>query len=102
MTAIEIPDINVAESGRRVKRLAVPPAVILGLFKNHEPLTLSFSGLPSDARIVFTQYQADIDVIVLTVESESFPPVRSGVTPEYISVNVRRYYTERAMGLCPA
>lgn len=79
---------------RRLKELSVTAEQLLWLLKTQEPITISFSGLPKDARVVSGYYEATMRDFVMIIESESFPPLLTGQVPQRISVLSTRYYPE--------
>ena len=76
-----------ARAGRKLARIHVTPEALLDLLKNEQPITLSFSGVPVDAKLTECFYDPATSTIVLVVESESFSVVESG-QPIYACLNV--------------
>ena len=65
-------------SERRWKLLGITPEFLLDLFKNEDPITISFKGLPPDARFAGMHVNVEHQWIDLVIESEAFPVVPEG------------------------
>lgn len=64
---------------RRLKRLSMTPELLVAWFAGmREPRTFSCEGMPGDARAVACHYDVDARLIVVIVESASFPEAQAG------------------------
>lgn len=63
---------------RRVKFLRISAELLADFLKQPVPPGITSEGLPTDARITNTAWEADLSIIRLTLESDSFPEVRPG------------------------
>jgi hypothetical protein len=76
----------------RIKMLVVAPEALIELFKATEPITLSFEGVPADARVIGVHTNPLTRLIYVFIESEAFPEVQPGAEPVQFPVNVTRHY----------
>jgi hypothetical protein len=61
------------------------------LFKNEEPITLSFHGVPKDAEIAGFRIDETTRTLVIALESETFPDIPEGQPFEPLSVTVTQH-----------
>lgn len=66
------------EQARRVRAFFVSPEALVDLFREGNPVALSFKGLPADARFVSAYYEPEYRQFLIAVESESWPLVSPG------------------------
>ena len=79
-------------TARRIKQLLIAPQLLVAMFKEmREPVRLSSSGLPANARMLSCQYDAARNCIRLLVYSEAFAVVPSNQEPPYLDVTFTRH-----------
>lgn len=78
---------------RRVKVLRVTAELLVEMTKQGEPITVSWQGMPEDARPVAAHIDAkDLLTICILVQSDTFPEVPQGGALEDITPRATRHY----------
>jgi hypothetical protein len=91
------PEQNEPNNSRRLKILWITPEVFVDWFKNKEPQTLAFSGIPEDAEIASvgtgngTYYELNTNLIGIMLRSKEFEEVPLGHTIPHVSVLIRKF-----------